>query len=426
MKTIKLLIGLLLLLFLSFDGHSQVVRRFNNSFELSGYNKARKFGVYNPSDTALVIRRTSNTYDGLYVFNSNLGTDKAGISVRNSSPSTGINIYNNTGAGAGLSVLNQGLAGINISNYSDYSDGFSLYITSSGAGVQDAVRIDHYSRGNAMYIDHAWNTTAAIKMDIVAGTGVSISSTSQPNSTPFVIVDKPVTKPFVRFAPWISVTSSNSAYVFDSKNSMTGATRVLSIKNNGTEKFAVNADGIEFQTYANTFWDDLRISANAVKVGSVLPPDWIQFRNDGSSSIGVYTYAFDATNVEQVWFSVQLPHAYKPGTDIKPHVHWSPGSSTNTGSVRWGLEYTWANIDGTFSTTTTIDSDDPADGTAYKHQIHGIGTISGSGYTESSMLMCRFYRNGAHGNDTFTGDALFLEFDFHYEINKPGSDNEIP
>jgi hypothetical protein len=163
---------------------------------------------------------------------------------------------------------------------------------------------------------------------------------------------------------------------------------------------------------------------NAIKIGAS-DPDFIKVRDNGSSSAGVYSYAFDADTEEQLFFTIQLPHSYKAGTDISPHIHWMP-TTTGTNAVVWGLEYTWSNIDGTYGNTTLITATDAADGTAYKHQLADFADISGSGKNESSMLLCRIYRKAADAADTFTGDAVFLEVDFHFQMNKLGSDNEIP
>ena len=99
--------------------------------------------------------------------------------------------------------------------------------------------------------------------------------------------------------------------------------------------------------------------------------------------------------------------------------------TTGTGVVEWQLEYFWVNIDGTAGNTTILSLTDAGDGTAYKHQVASWSAISGTGKTVSSMLMCRIFRDGGNGSDTFTGDALLLEIDFHYQIDTMGSRQEF-
>jgi len=171
-------------------------------------------------------------------------------------------------------------------------------------------------------------------------------------------------------------------------------------------------------------WDDVRVSASAVKVGPTKTPGFGEF----PSGSGLYTYLFDGgTSDEYVYFTCQLPHKYKPGTDLKPHVHFAP-TNANAGDVKWFLEYTWENYGGSFSASpnTATGTETVAAGTAYKHMICGLGTISGSGKKESSMLICKIYRDPTDSDDTYASDAAFLEIDFHYQSNKRGTVPEYP
>jgi hypothetical protein len=190
----------------------------------------------------------------------------------------------------------------------------------------------------------------------------------------------------------------------------------------------------------STTWTDLQVPGTAGQVGTSKPPALTQFKDNGSSSIGVYLWAFgdeavDA-NEEQLYFSIQLPHSYKHGTDLKAHVHWTPAVSGGANEfVKWGLEYTWANIGANFGNTTIITSDASSGATATtsgdttltadEHYITSIGTISGTGKTLSSMLICRLFRNSSHANDDLAQDAYLFEMDFHFEMDITGSRQEF-
>lgn len=179
---------------------------------------------------------------------------------------------------------------------------------------------------------------------------------------------------------------------------------------------AVEADGtLEFNGDA-TVWDDLRIPGLSVKLGASAP-DLVAFLGAGN----LKAYAFDGgATSEEVHFTIQLPHSYKEGTDITPHVHWSP-TTANAGNVQWFLEYSWANIDATFPAVTTINVIDAASGTAWDHQMGVMSAITGTSKTISSMLVCRLYRDPTGGSDTYGDDASLLEIDFHFEMDTVGS-----
>jgi hypothetical protein len=178
-------------------------------------------------------------------------------------------------------------------------------------------------------------------------------------------------------------------------------------------------------TYVRSYWEDLRVAAAATKINPLTSkPDFASWID------GLLAFLFDPDDVESVHFAVQIPHSYKLGTDLKPHIHWSP-TTANTGNVVWGLECTLANFGDVFPSTSKIYVADPGDGVANKHQIAVLPTIDGSGIdSTSSMLACRIFRDadGSEGSgltDSYTADAVFHEFDFHVQLDSPGSIGEF-
>jgi len=172
----------------------------------------------------------------------------------------------------------------------------------------------------------------------------------------------------------------------------------------------------------DTVWDDLRVSLETTRRGAANAPGFQKVNDDGSGSVGVYATLFSKSTREDVFFSVQFSHDWQTGSDIEPHVHWMP-TDTDTGTVRWGLEYCWVDINGTYSNTTIIYDEDPADGTALKHQYASFGLITPPSHITgvSSMMMCRLFRDATHANDDYDADAAGLEFDIHYQRNSVGS-----
>jgi hypothetical protein len=176
-----------------------------------------------------------------------------------------------------------------------------------------------------------------------------------------------------------------------------------------------------------TRWDDLRVAADTTKVGASAP-DFDTFIT------GTKVYWFDDGTDQEVHFSVQIPHAWKVGTDIYPHVHWVPkttadGTPANQ-AVRWGLEYTWANPGAVFPAVQTVYTvtHSPADANvvALKHYRSSFAAITpGADQDEiSTMLVCRLFRDANDAADTYEDDAGLLEFDIHYQIDGFGSQLE--
>lgn len=175
---------------------------------------------------------------------------------------------------------------------------------------------------------------------------------------------------------------------------------------------AIEADGTYRMEGDATTWDDMRIPGLAVAVGASAPDlgAWLAAGN-------LQVRRFDGNAItEQVFFTCQLPHGYKEGTDIFPHVHWGPVNG-NAGNVRWNLEYSWANFETVFPNGTIIGVVDAANGTAWMNQVANFSAIDGTGQTLSSMLVCRLFRDPTDGDDTYGSDAGFLEFDFHFQLD---------
>jgi hypothetical protein len=216
-------------------------------------------------------------------------------------------------------------------------------------------------------------------------------------------------------------TSINKQNVFDyidpdprDYNRITA--EIIAVQDHLNSLFSREAGDIIF--LKNAVYDDLFIPVNSVKVPASNNPDWVAFK--GGLVLGFGDQAVEG-NEEIVYFSVQVPHNWKEGTDITPHVHWAVASTT-IANVVWKLTYSWASINGTFPSETTIIKTGSADGTNSKHNISIFDTIAGSGKTLSSMLVCSLKRNSSNAADTLTGeDALLLEIDFHYQIDRFGS-----
>lgn len=169
-------------------------------------------------------------------------------------------------------------------------------------------------------------------------------------------------------------------------------------------------------------WEDLRIPLTTTRAAANAPT-FTQFRDDGAGSAGVFSSSFSAVAIEQLFFIAQLPHYYKQGTNIRPHIHWSP-SDAAAGNVVWGLEYSVQNpANAPFGLTTAIGVIQAAAGVAFQHQRASFPEINGSGFRISALIIGRIFRNTV-GN-TYGSAAFAHDLDFHFQIDNIGSNNEI-
>jgi hypothetical protein len=191
----------------------------------------------------------------------------------------------------------------------------------------------------------------------------------------------------------------------------------------------VEADGtLKFLNGATVF-DDMMVYPDATTRGGSNDPTWGKFKDNGSGSQGVFLMWFDDDTEQEVYFCMQIPHSYKVGSTLYPHVHWTTSSGTpTTTNVVWGLEYSVVAIGGTYSTTTIITGNNilaaiSPTGTG-QHLITSLGTISGTGLGISTVLVCRLYRKAGDALDTFSSSTGLLGVDFHFEKDTEGSRGE--
>lgn len=172
--------------------------------------------------------------------------------------------------------------------------------------------------------------------------------------------------------------------------------------------------------------DDIRIIAGSFDRPGVSDPNYIEYAPNG----GVTTTYLTEWAVDDIAsFTVQMPHGYAIGTNISVHVHWTAGArgvAENGHTVGWKVDYTWANMNGTFGNMSTASLSDACDGTNHKHQMSPEVVIAGAGKDISSMLICNIKRTDTGADDTWATNTagnlpMLLEVDFHFEVDTLGS-----
>jgi len=200
---------------------------------------------------------------------------------------------------------------------------------------------------------------------------------------------------------------------------------------NGGTASGMGVNGLDGQVYIEKqsldgYWEDARIVPGAFQFAGSSDPTLSGWQPGGA---GATFRVFEFNTGDEVFFTVQIPHSYKEGTSLRPHIHWTPrdrGVIENGKTVNWRLDYSIASVDGVFTASATIDLTDTCDGTDDKHQVTPSGTIPGQGIGISAMLACRVYRLAG---DTWANNGpgqlpAILEFDIHFEANTNGSRQE--
>ena len=168
----------------------------------------------------------------------------------------------------------------------------------------------------------------------------------------------------------------------------------------GTNKTAVLQEPV---------WDDLRVPVERTRVGALGKPDYDYTDN------GLLFPQNDPTEI--VYFIIQLPHCYKLGTDLHPHLHFIQTSSTlPVFKVKYRM-YTLGSAVPSFTTITSTDTVFTYTSGTVQNKLL-FPSISGTSITGLSWLMdVQLYRE----DNVLAGDVLVKEFDIHYQIDTIGS-----
>lgn len=138
-------------------------------------------------------------------------------------------------------------------------------------------------------------------------------------------------------------------------------------------------------------------------------------------------YLFVDGSVSETYVNWDLNFEWAVGTDVYAALHWSPAASTATGTVRWGLEFTGAPVNGTFPDTTTIYIDSTVSSSSpWKHIQAVSAAYSGTGLEVNTRFLIRLFRDGAAAQDTFADGVYLLGIDFYYQVDKFGTPSFTP
>lgn len=213
--------------------------------------------------------------------------------------------------------------------------------------------------------------------------------------------------------PQIVVTSDLGAVEISDENSLGNDVARFGKISDGNYT-ALEADGtIRFVGNA-TVWEDVNIGGVALRAGTSNQPSLTNL-----DTTTILVWGFSASQTNEVHGNFEIPHAYKEGTDIIPHVHWYP-TTTGTNNVLWRLEY-YIRAGNTLKLTGTIDALAPGNGVAWEEIRSNFPTIAGTDLKIGSQFHARLARIGGDVTDTYAAVACIATFGIHYQADTAGS-----
>jgi len=156
--------------------------------------------------------------------------------------------------------------------------------------------------------------------------------------------------------------------------------RILAIKN----MLSINS----MTEKLTTLFDDLPpVPFLTAKTGAVVPT-----LTTFNGNIRQYTFAVN----DEIFGTGEVTHKYIEGGNLMPHIHWATnGKDTTTRYIKWEMEYSYANVNGAFSTPPTIITVEaiiPANTPTRTHYMTNLPEIVGTNITVGDYLCWRVRR----------------------------------
>lgn len=168
-------------------------------------------------------------------------------------------------------------------------------------------------------------------------------------------------------------------------------------------------------------WTDMTSPATTLKVPAGLnPPTW------DDVNVGWLFEGSGAGTPDEALFAIfHVPHSYREGTSLEPHVHWQ-ATDNAAGDVYWQLEWSWMN-DGEVQPAMTTQFITPAtSGTALTMQLSEFADITKANARIASTVKCILTRLSTNVLDTYNNaDALLSKFDIHFRQDSLGSVDDL-
>jgi hypothetical protein len=186
---------------------------------------------------------------------------------------------------------------------------------------------------------------------------------------------------------------------------------------------------------AGTAWNDM---IGSVQEGGGVSALTTEALLSGSPFLATF---FRHDQNDALSFAMQLPHAWAPGTDVRPHLHVLPCAAPGAPQVaRFQITYAWSRVGEVMPaagawTTRTADLV-VGTGDLHKQRIVDFGLVTPPADAhESAVFLWHVQRLGTDPGDTYTtgkgygiaaANVAVLSVDVHYQIEKAGTATEFP
>ena len=163
-----------------------------------------------------------------------------------------------------------------------------------------------------------------------------------------------------------------------------------------------------------TVWEDLNFAPTSAGGPTATKPDNVTINN-------VFYVEFTSSNNQKCGDAKEIPHKYKLGSILHPHMHvfLKAGESAGATGVTFTLYYSLRTLTGTVTGNVTMTATS-AQLSASGHKVDIEGAEIAGSSELGAQLTLALYRTGGNA-----GDVVVMTYGVHYEIDSAGSSQEL-
>lgn len=181
-------------------------------------------------------------------------------------------------------------------------------------------------------------------------------------------------------------------------------------------------------------WDDLQGPAAMGNASAALDFDPV-------GDTGFHGFCFSSTTTDTVYFNFQTRHGWKPNTECRAHVHFTPLADPAVAEkIAFNYAFAWSHRGirtpkpATWTTGEVVHTVQPTTDWDVPIILHLFSTTPSAAYPESSILKVKLWRKHDSANDTYTtskgygttaSNVEFEGLDVHIQIAKFGTTSEF-
>lgn len=166
----------------------------------------------------------------------------------------------------------------------------------------------------------------------------------------------------------------------------------------------------EFEAYTIVRYDDIVFEATPTRINPTTSKPDYDYTNNG------FLFPRNDTS-EKVSFTVQLPHRWKEGTNVYPHIHIRQNQALQ---CVFKVDYQWYNLGEAIPVAQTHILNSyavPYTSGTISQVVKNDTPLSGVGKKISSFLKVTLYRD----DNVYVGDVFVDQFDIHIQVDNLGS-----